>query len=342
MKKLYRFTSLTLIAMIILSLTACSSNNTVRIDAPKYKEIVTQSIDSEEIARNDNFALSWDSENSGIVLQDIKTGKVWSAVKLKNSQQPSLSSDLIIDYVSQLDLNYKTAYSFDTATCLRSYKKMENSIEVTYCFTQAEITIPVVYTLCDYGVKINIDTNRIAEGKDSMLYRITILPGICCADKNSSDDYMFIPSGSGAICYPSSGLTRNYSEPVYGTDLSTTVGTLVTDRETIRMPVYGSKNGDTATFCIIEDSAESALIEAKVNDPKLDFSNCNAVFTVRGNEFVKKNAKGSALESKIYNEEIADTDISLRVYPLTGDNANYSGMANVYKNYIKQLRFQNH
>lgn len=344
MKKVLNITALLISMILLLALTGCDLITKVtREDAPKYKEAIEGSVPSELIAENEKFSMKWDYVNYCIQLTDNVNGKVWStaipADKLSGSaaSQPILKSDMVIDYVAQYDVNYQSVYSADTTACVRNFETIENGIRIVYSFPVAEISVPVNYILCDDGMRVTVDVNEIAEGDTYMLYRFSLAPSLMNTPNKSKNSYFLIPSGQGTLCYPADGTVRNESHKVYGRDLAVSKGTLHTETESVYMPVYGLKDGSDAIFSIIEDGEESTSIEQMINDTKFANSFSYSVFYVRGYEEANKKAfTTSSIKSYIYNDELADTKFSLKFYPLNGDKANYSGMAEVYRTYLDE------
>lgn len=344
MKKVFKITAFLTSMVLLLALTGCDLiTKVVRENAPQYKETVQGSEPQELIAENDKFSMKWDNVNRCIALTDISSGKVWStaipADKLSGSaaSQPILKSDIVIDYVAQYDVNYKSVYSADTTACIRSFETVENGIRIVYSFHVAEISVPVNYTLCDDGMRATIDVNEIAEGDTFMLYRVSLAPSLLNTPNKSENSYFLIPSGQGTLCYPADGTVRYSSSMVYGRDLAVSASTSHSETERTYMPIYGMKDGTDAMFAVIEDGEESASIEQNINDSKLGNSFSYSVFYVRGYEEANKKAfSSSSIKSYIYNDELADTEFSLKFYPLSGDKADYSGMAEVYRKFLDE------
>lgn len=344
MKKIFKITAFLICLTLLFAFSGCDIiTKVVRKDAPVYKETVEGKEPLEIIAENNNFAMKWDSANKCITLNDLVNGKEWSTAiptdKLNDptNSQLILKSDIVIDYVAQYDVNYQSFYSADAEACIRNFEIIEKGIKIIYGFPEAEISVPVNYILCDDGMRITLDVNEISEGDTFMLYRISLSPTLINTPNKSQNSYFLIPSGQGTLCYPSDGTARNSSEMVYGRDLSVSMDTSISEREKLYMPVYGMKDGNDAIFAIIEEGEESTSIEQMINDSRMGNSFVYSAFYVRGYEEVEnKSFTSSYLKSHIYNEELADTEFSLKFYPLRGEEANYSGMAKVYRSFLDE------
>ena len=78
------------------------------------------------------------------------------------------------------------------------------------------------------------------------------------------------------------------------------------------------------------DSAESSprSIHASVSGQRTSFNNVYVNFTLRHRDFYDLGLR----EVKYYEKEMPEIDeIAVRYYPLSGDDASYSGMARAYR-----------
>lgn len=323
---------------LIFSLTACSEKNGTRDNKPMYNSVNGDTC-SGVIAENDKLSLEFETGGNGLILRSKTSNMLWSTSvsdegfdeEFKNQQ--IVSSALVLDYMTQMQTNYDTAFSSDTSMCELSAEKTDNGVKVTYSFEEIKISIPVIYTLRENGFSATVDLNSIAEGSAYMVGRITLLP-MTARTENNGNGHLLIPSGSGGITNVSNPATRTFKESVYGEDLSEQDVRLWTT-EKILMPVFGAYTDNFGIFGIIESGAENAYLYATANDDKLKYSASYPIFKVRGYDKVSKGVSEKAMESYIYDEDIADNVITVGYYPLQGDNADYSGMASVYRNFLE-------
>lgn len=165
------------------------------------------------------------------------------------------------------------------------------------------------------------------------LHTITVLPYFSAAHRDT-DGYIFVPDGSGALVrFGSAKYTLSYLGPqVYGLDLTEDNKTqrLVQSEQTY-MPVYGLKSGDTAFVAIIEDG--EAL--ARINTARAGFVNSynyvNPQFKVMPHADLSLGPIGSVV---VYQKRIYQGDIRIRFRFLSGDDADYVGMAKAYRDYL--------
>jgi hypothetical protein len=107
-------------------------------------------------------------------------------------------------------------------------------------------------------------------------------------------------------------------------------------KKEIRLPVYGAKNGDLGTVAIIESAPEAGLIGVKAGATSLKHSGVYAKFQIRGySDNFTKRINNWTTRQQVYASSPVEVPFTVAFYPLTGDKANYNGMAEVYKNYLK-------
>jgi hypothetical protein len=169
-----------------------------------------------------------------------------------------------------------------------------------------------------------------------MLWKVKIAPFMCSFSNNADNSYLFVPSGSGALIYKKqeSSIALTYSQEVYGVDSGRFLEyeEKATVENPIRLPVYGAKMGDKALCAIIEDGAEMASIDVSAAASNIGSTGVSASFEVRGYQWVKVK-KGY---QKLFSESITNNKCSVSFYPLYDNDADYVGMANVYRDYLEE------
>ena len=304
------------------------------------------------------YLLNWDADYGSITLVEKNSGNVWSTQPPDANDNgvdefgfpiegnPRVNSPIFIQYinsstrVTEFMAGYPGSVSMDTMDC----SVVDNGIKVTYYFADEKIAVPVSYTLRENGMSISLNPKEVREG-DNELLSVTLAPYLC-ATKNTApkDDFIFVPSGSGALIYPktvsSTGVT--FSEQVYGKDATMQTYNKITNTENLQLPVFGAKNGEKATLVVIESGADSAVIEGIVGSETLGYSNIGATFNLRGYDVreVIAGTSGKRLAT-LYSDSLIENEVSIGVYPILGEEANISGLANKYKEYLKSQGYLN-
>ena len=156
--------------------------------------------------------------------------------------------------------------------------------------------------------------------------------------KNGAENsYLFVPSGSGTLVYAdreSDDLTV-MSESVYGNDIFTPEdGVIKTVKETVRLPVFGAKNGDSGMLAVVTEGAGSTEIAVNYGNRNMGYSSVYAVMNVREAETMVTN-NGSKV-CNVYPSAPSKQRVSVSYYPLHGREASYVGMAKRYRSYLEE------
>lgn len=214
-------------------------------------------------------------------------------------------------------------------------KKIDKGVTIEYYFTGYKVMIPVDYVLEEDHINISIDSNNIQE-EDLRVTHVSIAPFLNSVENDTEDSYLFLPSGSGALLnvntYNNQGI--KHTGFVYGDDLSMEDKYNATERESLRMPVYGYKSGDKGGFTIIDDGVETAQLTSVVGSVAYRFSTIYPSFMIRGYTYHQARTFKKTYYANVYPEKMLKGKFSIRFYPLSGDDANYTEMANIYREYL--------
>ena len=315
----------------------------VKVEANYDSQVNVENVPSQVVAENQTYELEWDDKSKCVLLTDKATGETWSDVLYEaiseGSSSANAKSAITVTVVNETNLNWET---FACQTELGENGKMvcektDNGVTVTYYFDRFQIAIPVVYELREDSLAVSIDGTKIQEGDtEYKLVSVGVTPYFCSAS-NSDENYLFVPSGQGALMYTAENAdgTRKYSSEVYGTDAARQVLKSTSENEEVRLPVFGAKDGDVAVLGIIEQGAESAFIEAQAGYARLGYSQVGATFYFRGFDTFRHGtyATGNAVMTRTSTERSTEK-MTVAYYPLQGEKADYNGMANRYREYL--------
>lgn len=345
MKKILTF----IVCLTMLFLSACGGKSAhIR---PKFDSTAsTEYPENGVTVENRNYRLEFDSVTAGVILTELNTGRKWSTspqsdgteeldeLGMPLKKHSMVMSPVTIRYKGKGDKVDNETFAYDGATnggriiC----RRIENKIRVEYYFDEIKIMVPITYTLNDNYLTVSVNTSEIQES-NNIVTAVSLAPFLCSAKNNSDNSYLFIPSGSGAI----SGVKENgalgsrYSAQVFGKDASLEYWYDSTNHRDIRLPVYGVKSGDNAILAIIEKGADSATVESVSGAKTYGYSAVYSTFALRGNtRHLSEVYANETADTYIYDDNMLDAEISVRIYPLTDENAGYSGMADTYRNYL--------
>lgn len=344
-----RFISFMICLLMVCSLCACAKTE---LKAPlSYNEEFTANVPSSDItaAENDRYVLRWDAAKKRVIFYDKEKDIPWSYVPLTAQQErvdeegfeltnnPRIESPIIVTYYDNekaiTDTAIATTASINKNTF--SVEKNEKGLTMVLAFEKNQIEVTVDFILRDDSLAISVDPQKIREG-ESMVLSVAIAPFFCSVQNKTDDSYLFFPSGSGALIYAddSSEDVNIITEEVYGTDARRPEDDVIKNiTSNVRIPVYGAKDGNRAVTAIIEENAGAAEINANVANSVIGYSGVYTTFNVRSREMVLTN-NGSGQRIK-YSDEMTINPMTIGFYPLYDDEADYVGMANCYKRYLK-------
>lgn len=338
------------VLIVVASLTACSGAKTIK--PYRYNaDLKRNNIASVVAAENGDFTLEWDYEKSAVLLVDKQTGRVYSNVPAGYTESEDgdgdsdsllkMKSPISVECVRSETYEIKTGYaceSIDNGDY--SVSLIDGGIRVTYIFDELKVSVPVQYRLFEDGLKIVIDTTKIAEdGGENFLHSVAVAPFMCSARNMTEGAYLFYPSGSGALVAMNSqkDISVNYSSEVFGRDRMSDIPTwcVETNEEDIRMPVFGAKDEEGGIFAVIDKGAETCVLSIDAFNKNIGYSAVYPQFSLRGATSVSNAFLSSSVNSIKYSDYFYRGEIAVLYYPLEGENASYNGMADIYRAYLE-------
>lgn len=316
----------------------------------------------EKVAENINFKLYFNKDLASIAVESKSTGKIWTSVPedwqedsiAKGANKFNLASQLVIE---AYDENKKpvvfNTYNFSVKKKAYKYNEIKNGIRVDYNIQGKGICISIECMLDDYGLSVRVPVDSIKEGYYSeeekknakknktkletyLISQIKIMPFFGAA-KKADDGYLFIPDGCGALIRfdDNLGAFREISKTVYGWDKAVPITEMPPKEEIYRMPVFGIKKNDAALFGIIESGDFNVNINSAIAGDNAQYFRVYPSFVYRDTHKIVL-FEGDSRERFVLklSPNSMTSDLKISYYFLQGDKANYSGMAETYRNYL--------
>lgn len=299
---------------------------------------------------NEALALYYNDKTTEIAVQNKKTGDMWYSNPQDRNADPYAKGINAMMLNSQLNIKYTNASK--QTSVVNNYvgsinrngvttEKIDGGIKVIYNFPRKSemFTIPVQYVLKEDHLEASVLFDQIKEEGANQITEIAFLP--CFGAGGMQDEgYLFVPDGSGAIINYNNGkqFLPQYSEEIYGRDpiLSKTFDNLL--GQDARLPVYGMKTGDAACLGVIDQGAALAMINTQISGNTDSYNRVWPAFTYRLRDAAMLAEKdSSAKEVTLFSEGHAGTArCQINFYFLGKDQASYSGMAAVYRDYLEK------
>lgn len=271
---------------------------------------------------NDNY--NW---SSVLETEDRRLNKIWSNF-FRNA--------ITIEYVTDSLQIKKMSINSENSTI--SYKTYDNKIDINV-INELGFEINIIYELEKDGFVISIPT--IKENSINRIVNLYVLP-FFEGTKNEDEGYMFVPDGTGTLIYlkKKEYVKQPFKKKVYGEDIgiiNQSNNMFSTLSPNIIMPVYGMVKKDKGFFSIIENGAEYAEINAYIPGIISNYFWITSKFEYR--KIYKKilDLKGNGVLA--ISENINPANIKIRYYLLQKEDANYSSMAKIYRDYLIKKGF---
>lgn len=199
--------------------------------------------------------------------------------------------------------------------------------------------IPLTYRLEGDTLLAAVDPEEVSYNEDGYyLVGIDLLRYFGASLRE--DGYLFVPDGSGALIYFNNGKTTvsSYGAQVYGQDRTMIYTTYYESQidavNTVKMPVFGIRDGERAMLAVIEDGDANAVINAEVSGKTTGYNDVYASFSYLQYGAASLDDMVGANSYYMYSEPVFEGDFAIRYSFLSGEKANYSGMAECYREYL--------
>ncbi len=199
----------------------------------------------------------------------------------------------------------------------------------------------------DGSITAHIPESSIYENADNKkIGNIYVFPLLGSSRLGEKEGYMFVPDGNGALIYlddKDGRFDSGYVQKVYGPDigvgesyvLSLLWGSYEThnDAEMILAPIYGMVHTDDGMgyLAVIESGDEEASIYATPNGAYSDYNWITAAFR-KCTTYIQPTSNSGGSVTKVTDR--IQYDINIRYMFVDGSDANYTGLAKRYRDYL--------
>lgn len=246
----------------------------------------------------------------------ISIGDMWTSGEFSNTLEYGIPSERSV----------KTLNS-SGEKCRISVSEISGGIRVIYDYYTVGIKYPVEYVFEKDYLKASINASGIEENGEALAVSISVLPLLGSAESHY-DGYFVIPDGCGALIR-FDDKKDSYSRRVYGDNITAVPDKKSPDSRQIYLPCYGIVKNGKALLATAVKGDSNVLINACTGDLNI----CNFSFVIRDTDTF------SISENDITVFESGDIkcdDIEVRYYNINKNNADYSDIAEKYREYITE------
>ncbi|NMA73858.1 MAG: hypothetical protein GX963_06785 [Bacteroidales bacterium] len=314
----------------------------------------TSEIDGHKrIVSNNLYDLYLKDENLSIILRNRKTGSVlYSTVEKPdqaNEQWANFSkSGVVIEYLKGTNIVYYQADMYSENPTIKVSKNSTGFV-ASVDYDSLGFGYELHVNLEDDVLTASIPIESIYEDSETFkIANVYVYPFMGYTKMDEVEGYMFVPDASGSLIHYKDyrgQFKQPFNQMIYGANIGideSHVLSLFRGMNTINesmglvMPVFGSVHTDKELgFLGIIDSGDvSARLYAYPNGAILPYNWITPSFIYR--QFYNQLTSKSSGTMVIRQEKKNDFDISLQYHLIDGDEANYVGMAKVYRTYLEE------
>ena len=308
------------------------------------------------VAESDSYKLYYYEPTFSIKLENKQTGAVFESTlsdeKDDGKNNASWTGYMKSGIVMTAIIGTVNTYQVDMVTVDNEITtwSTDNGIYAEINFKDKyDFVIGVEVSLEGDQLTVRVPDESIQENTEgTYISTVSLFPFLGYTYLDEQEGYMLVPDGNGALIYLDNKEGRystGFSSLIYGIDDGMTnrgtVSTLwsryetVTQSNNVLAPVFGMAHLDDglAYLGIVESGDERCSIEVVPNGVMVDYNRCFARFLLRDVYVQPLNQSNSGTVPAVEQDRL-HSDLQVRYCLLSGEDADYSGMANTYRKYL--------
>ncbi|MCX7654276.1 MAG: DUF5696 domain-containing protein [Fervidobacterium sp.] len=320
----------------------------------KYIQIKSQfTLDGyTSIAKSKDIELWADLKTSSLRIIDRRSGYIWGDVlvtddaynEMNDTWKSITKSIVLIEYFDERGISNVIGSADVSAE--KSYKKVENGIDFRFSFKNIGISLVVSLRVDENKVIFQIKNKDIMESGKYSLASVIFVPFLGSTVADRIDGYIFVPDGPGALIrFSKPAHYLNWFEKrVYGKDYgienlasvndlrSRRPNDFLREEPSVLTPIFGIVHGvrQNAIFGVVTSGKEYSAIIAYPSGILSLYNWASAKFIYRQKYLQPTSRSGAGIQ--VAQKEMNKFDAELQISFLTGNDADYIGMAKYYRN----------
>lgn len=336
--------------------TALTAYAVEEIEATGEDEKAEVSLEGYElVAESDTYKMYLMASRLSIILENKETGEMLEST-LSEANDDGLNNETWNGYmksgiVIQAIIGTTNTYQVDLLTCENTVDvtKNDNGFSAKITFPEYGFELTVDVTLDGDDLVAGIKDSSIVESKEgTYISGISLFPFMGYTHNDDEEGYMLIPDGNGALVYlddKEGRYSTGFSQMIYGTDSGFAQSGITTylwdeiemvrDANQVIAPVFGMAHSgqQLGYIAVVEQGEKRASIEVQPNGVMVNYNRCFAKFLLRDIYNQPLNQSNSGTVQSVEADR-THSDLQVRYMLLEGEDANYSGMANAYRDYL--------
>lgn len=308
----------------------------------------------EKVGENEVFTLWLNRTDDAIRIQSKANGYIWGGVEkstvegLNKTWTDFANSIVSIEYFDAKNTERRIGISGDD--CVTQYTMTDNGFTCRAEYTELELAFTFSVEVQEDGLHFAVAEDGLEEMGENTFKSIYFVPFFGTVKEDEKPGYMLVPDGSGALIRFQKAVKHlnGYEQRIYGKNFAIDALEEANDLQTSRpndfsvekkqalLPIYGMVNGidQNAFLAVIGEGAEYASILATPAGVSTDFNWAACRFDVRQRYLQPTQKSGGGVW--LPQAEPNATGFEMTMYFLSGEDANYSGMATLYREKLEQ------
>ena len=310
--------------------------------------------DHNYLTENSRYRLYLRESDLSLVVEDKETGAwlesapSYDDAQANNTWWEAMNSAVVITIINNNNDTQQAGLLYGDIDRTITYTEKGFSAELYWQQYKFGLTLEVSFD--DDGLVVRVPEESIKEDSEQYyIGTVSLYPYMGISYLDTKEGYLLIPDGNGALVYlndKEGAYKSGYSGVIYGKDTGfddLTVSTLLWDRyemisdaEQTLAPIFGLAHTDDqiAFLGIVEEGDERASIEVAPNGVAVDYNRIFAKFVLRRLYTQPTSNNSTAGSLHIYESDRSHSDLQIRFKFLSGEEANYAGMAGTYREYL--------
>lgn len=307
------------------------------------------------VAANDSYELYLYEPALSIIVKNTKTGAVMESTvrdeerlgSVNETWKGFLQSGIVVELQEETN-TMQRKLGIEGSGAQVSVEMIPGGFRAKLDYPTQELGFEAEVKLYDDGsITACIPESSIYENADNKkIGNIYVFPLLGSSRLGEKEGYMFVPDGNGALIYlddKDGRFDSGYVQKVYGSDIGVGESYVLSllwdsyethnDAEMILAPVYGMVHTDDEMgyLAIIESGDEEASIYATPNGAYSDYNWITAAFR-KCITYIQPTSNSGGSVTKVTDR--IKYDINVRYMFVDGADANYTGLAKRYRDYL--------
>ena len=302
------------------------------------------------MAENDYLELWFREHVAGIRIRVKETGYIWGSIPYDNAHnlnrrwETKAHAFASFEYFEGNRANNSSVAHEDVETI---YEWLPDGFYCHVYLTGRGIRLTIRVRLEGKSILFEL-TDKPVESDEFLFSTVFFMPFLGTVEEDAIPGYMFVPDGPGALIRfrPAERFIANFSKRVFGNNYgldptfelhslnATRPDDYIVREPQVLMPVFGMVHGANqhAFLAVIESGEVYAVIQANVAGTGLDYNWATARFEYRRIFHQPTNRVGRGVQMP--QPEMENFVPALRFHFLSGNDANYAGMARLYRSIL--------